>query len=170
MDNVYFDEIHKQAITAKTILKNVGLILAAIVLSYIFLCFSQFLGSLTLLLIVGAFVGAIYLIKTSSKEYEYIYTDGEVDIDMISGKTRRKRVSTIKPENIIKFEKYTPDSHKRLNTPDVIKHLDFSTGNPHDTYIVLASINSTKTLILFSPSKRLLDAWEPILRKRRIIL
>lgn len=170
MDNVYFDEIHKQATTPKVILRNVGLILAAFLLSYIFLCLSSYLLSFTLLLIVGAFVGAIYLIKISSKEYEYIYTDGEIDIDMISGKTRRKRMITIKPETISKFEKYTQDSYKRLNTPDVVKHLDFSTGNIHDTYIILATINSTKTLILFSPSKRLLDAWEPILRKRRVIL
>lgn len=170
MENVYFDEIHKQSTTPKTILVNIGLIFLAFLVSFICLLFANYLGSLTLLLMVGAFAGAIYLIKISSKEYEYIYTDGEIDIDMISGRTRRKRMVTIKPENMQKLEKYTPDSYKRLKTPDVIKNLDFSTGNPHDTYIILTNLNSTKTLILFSPSQRLLDSWEPILRKRRIIL
>lgn len=170
MENVYFDEIHKQALKGTTVLKNVGLILAAFVVSFICILFTAYLGPFTLLLIVGAFVGAFYLIKTSSKEYEYIYTNGEIDIDMISGKTSRKRMVTIKPENMSKLEKYTPDSYKRLKTPDIIKNLDFSSGNPHDTYIIVTTLNSTKTLILFSPSQRLLEAWEPVLRKRRIIL
>jgi len=170
MESVYFDEIHKKAITPKTVLCNIGLIIAAFLLSFIFILFSNYLMSLTLLLIVGAFFGAFYLIKTSSKEYEYIYTDGEIDVDMISGRSRRKRLVTIKTEFITNIEKYTVDSHKRLSTPDVKKTLDLSDGNPHNSYIVMANINSTKTMIILSPSQRLMEAWEPHLRKRRIML
>lgn len=170
MENVYFDEIHKKIITPKTVLCNLGLVFAAIALSFIFILFSNFLMSFTLLFIVGAFFGAFYLIKTSSKEFEYIYTDGEIDIDMISGRTRRKRMVTIKPEQLVSFEKYTSDSHKRLLTPDVKKTLDLSDGNPHNSYIVMANINSTKTMLILSPSERLLKAWEPHLRKRRILI
>ena len=170
MDSTYFDEIHKKEITLKTVLCNVGLIVAAILLSFIFMLFSGFLQSFTLLLIVGAWVGAIYLIRTSSKEYEYILTDGEIDVDVISGMSRRKRIITIKPEQVTAFEKFTPDCMKRLSTPDVKKNLDLSSGNPHNSYVVTANINSTKTLIVISPSERLLEAWKPHLRKRRILL
>ncbi len=170
MESIYFDEIHKKALTPKTILCNIGLVFAAFLLSFIFMLFSNYLMSLTLLLIAGAFFGAFYLIKTSSKEYEYIYTDGEIDVDMISGRTRRKRIVTIKTENVNILEKYTADSYKRLSTPDIKKNLDLSTGNPHESYIIIATINSTKTLIVLSPSQRLMEAWEPHLRKRRIML
>ncbi len=170
MESIYFDEIHKKAVTAKTILCNIGLIVAAFLLSFIFVLFSNYLMSLTLLFIAGAFFGAFYLIKTSNKEYEYIYTDGEIDVDMISGRTRRKRIITLKSEQVTNIEKYTVDSHKRLSTPDVKKTLDLSDGNPHNSYIIMANINSTKTMIILSPSQRLMDAWTPHLRKRRIML
>lgn len=170
MENVYFDEIHKQKTKGMTLARNVLIIVGAFLLSYIFLLLMSFLGSLTLLLIVGAFVGAYYIVKLTSKEFEYIYTNGEIDVDMISGKTRRKRMVTIKPENVFAFEKFTDSSYQRLATPDVVKEHDFSSGVPHDTYIVVANVNSTKSLILISPSQRFLDNWEPILRKRRIIV
>lgn len=170
MENIYFDEIHKKIITPKTVLCNIGLVFAAFILSFIFILFSNFLMSFTLLLIFGAFFGAFYLIKTSSKEFEYIYTDGEIDVDMISGRTRRKRIVTIKAEQLVAMEKYTNDSKKRLSTPDVKKTLDLSDGNPHNSYILIANINSTKTMLILSPSERLMEAWQPYLRKRRILV
>ncbi len=170
MENIYFDEIHKKIITPKTVLCNIGLVFAAFILSFIFILFSNFLMSFTLLLIFGAFFGAFYLIKTSSKEFEYIYTDGEIDVDMISGRTRRKRIVTIKSEQIVTLEKYTNDSKKRLSTPDVKKTLDLSDGNPHNSYILIANINSTRTMIILSPSERLMEAWQPYLRKKRILV
>ena len=170
MESTYFDEIHKKELTLKTILCNVGLVFAATLLTFIFMLFSMFLQSFTLLLIAGAWFGAIYLIRTSSKEYEYIFTDGEIDIDVISGKTRRKRMITIKPEQIVSVEKYTDGCMQRLLTPDVKNKHDFSSGNHHTSYVIMANINSTKTLIVLSPTERFIESWKPYLRKRRILL
>ena len=77
---------------------------------------------------------------------------------------------TIKPEQIVSVEKYTDGCMQRLLTPDVKNKHDFSSGNHHASYVVMANINSTKTLIVLSPTERFIEAWKPYLRKRRILL
>lgn len=46
----------------------------------------------------GSLYGGYILITNMSVEYEYIVTNGEMDIDKIIAKRRRKRLITVKPD------------------------------------------------------------------------
>lgn len=165
MESLYFDEIHKGGKDTKNLLIKVGIIALGVILTLIFLVltFTAF-GQFAFLLAVGSAVGTGYLIRYKSKEYEYIFTNGEVDIDMISGRMMRKRLCTIKPEEIENIMKYSDEEYKKLSS-SAVKVLDASTGIKEDCYLISVSLNHTKTLVIMSPTSRLIDAWKPYLKK-----
>lgn len=165
MDSIYFDEIHKGGCDLKSRLIKAGIIVAAIFLTMLFMlfAFSKF-GQIAFLLAVGTVVGAYYLIKYRNKEYEYIFTDGEVDIDIINGQISRKRSCTIKPENVEVIVKYSDEDYNKYKNT-VVKALDYSSGIREESYILVVNVNHTKLLIIMSPTQRLIEAWKPYLKK-----
>ena len=165
MDSLYFDEIHKGGKDPKSMFIKVGIILLGLLLSFVFLVltFTKF-GQFAFLFFCGTIFGMFYLLKYRSKEYEYIFTNGEIDIDIISGRMTRKRCCTIKPENVEVITKYSEEEYKK-HAGSVIKILDLSTGIREDCYILIVNLNHTKMMIIISPTQRLIEAWKPYLKK-----
>lgn len=60
------------------------------------------------LIITGvAIYGGIYLTKMLNVEYEYIVTNGDMDIDIITSKSNRKRLISFKCSDIEAIQRYT---------------------------------------------------------------
>ncbi len=163
MEQIYFDEIHKRGINGKTVFLKTLIIGGCIVLCPVLFILG---GPLGLALAAGAIYGAYYLFQKLNCEYEYIYTGGEIDIDVIYGKARRQRLITVKPRQVEfmgKANQYLAEYRKK---PDIQKILDFSDGNPEGQYLVIVNSNHLKKLVLFSPSERLVEQIRPYLRER----
>lgn len=64
---------------------------------------------LCLILIGFGIYGAIQLTKMLDGEYEYILTNGEIDIDIITAKSNRKRIITFNCSDIERIERYNPE-------------------------------------------------------------
>lgn len=62
---------------------------------------------LFVLVIIGVWFGAIRLIGNFRIEYEYIITNGDLDIDVIIDKSRRKRIASIKCGEIESIKRYS---------------------------------------------------------------
>jgi len=169
MESLYFDEIHKGGKDPKSILLKILILTVAVVLCYICLCFvfTPF-GQFAFLFFCGSIAGAVYLFRRMDKEYEYIFTNGEIDIDVISGRLSRKRACTIKPEHIEIFLKNSDENYKKYSKM-VVKSSDYSTRIKSDCYIVVVNINHTKMLIVFSPSERLVEALAPYIKKLEVL-
>ncbi len=65
---------------------------------------------LFILLCLAAFYGGIMLTKKLNVEFEYIFTNGEIDIDMITAKSERKRMETFNVKDIVRVEKYNREN------------------------------------------------------------
>ncbi len=61
---------------------------------------------LCLLLVGFGLYSAVQLTKMLDGEYEYILTNGEIDIDVIIGKSKRNRIITFNCADIERIEKY----------------------------------------------------------------
>lgn len=166
MDNLYFDEIHKGGSDNKSKALKALLIVLCVVLSLMLAFFALFsrYGQVAFTALCGVIFGTYYLIRYRSKEYEYIFTNGEIDIDIISGKMTRKRVCTIKPENVEDIAKYSTESYNKHKN-SVIKIMNLSDNVKENCYILIVNINHTKMMLIISPTKRLIDAWKPYLKK-----
>lgn len=165
MENLYFDEIHKGGRDTKSMLIKATILAVGILLLFIFgiLIFSKF-RQFAFLFFCGTIFGMYYLLKYRSKEYEYIFTNGEIDIDIISGQISRKRSCTIRPQDVEVIAKYSKEEYKK-HSGRVIKTLDLSSGIKENCYILVVNLNHTKMMIIISPSERLIEAWRPYLNK-----
>lgn len=97
----------------------------------------------SVLLIVGGFViwplliaGAVLAVVTAivtpkfNVEYEYLYVNGELDIDAIYSKQKRKRVGSF---DMAELEILAPENSHALDfykNNKSLKVLDFTSGNP----------------------------------------
>lgn len=109
---------------------------------------------LGILLGVGIIYLGIYLSMNSFYEYEYIFTNGELDIDKIIAKRKRKRLVTVEVKSLSDFGKY--ENMKNNNPEATIIHAH--DGCAENTYY--ADFKSQKyglTRLLFSPDERLLN-------------
>lgn len=94
------------AITALSILVAVGLSV---------LCF-LFLGMLFIIVAVGTGYAAYYVITAQTVEYEYCVTNGDIDIDSIVAKRKRRRIVSVagrKIESLEPFGGAIPDGFDR---------------------------------------------------------
>lgn len=101
------------------------------------------------LLACGALWGAYILIGKSSIEYEYIVTNGEMDIDKIIQRRRRKRIITVKAKNIRTIEPMRVDNTNYKQVIDVSRN----DKNATDTYMLITEDNIK---IIFNPSEKML--------------
>ena len=106
----------------------------------------------------GAAFGAYVLIGRLNKEYEYIFTNGELDIDVIYNKSYRKRLFTGNVRDFEFMAHIDDQNHKNSIAHTNIK-LDYSTGVPSErSYIFIANYNSKRTAFIIEPNDEMLEA------------
>ena len=162
MEQIYFDEIHKKQADTKSILIKMLIVLACMVLCPVLFLLG---GQLGLLLVAAVIYGAYFLFQRLNKEFEYIYTNGEVDIDVIFGRTSRKRLITIKANQVEVMAK-TENGFERYRKNPAFRFLDASSGDWEDAYYAVVNTDGQKMLVLFSPSNRLVDNLKFYLKDR----
>lgn len=81
-------------------LKRTVIFIAALLIAVVLFII---LNVMSLVLIALLFWGAYLLIKNFDVEYEYICTNGDLDIDKITAKSRRKRLISIDLKNVLYF-------------------------------------------------------------------
>lgn len=91
MADVFVEQIVKKKRTASDIIKNVLVVIAAFLVAATVLVIQ-----ITRLIFPFVFAMAVYFtynfIRNSSIEYEYSVTNGELDVDSIAGRRKRRRI------------------------------------------------------------------------------
>lgn len=170
VSDTFIEQIIKQKPSAMDILKRflVGMVGAtlAIVATFIFLN-SPTLGPIALLVAVGAVYFSVRIITAFSFEYEYIYTNGEIDVDRIAGKRKRKRITTVKITAFDVFEKYDFQKHSKEKF-DVKINASISPLDEGTYCAIYTGKEGKRCILLFSPNERLLEAIGSIAKRRRV--
>lgn len=157
MAEVFKEYLIKQKKSPKDMMMQVGLVVGAIVLSVIaFIVGGDFIGPLV---IVGIVFGTGFLFNKFSREYEYILTNNELDIDVVFNRASRKRIITINMKKIdimasIKDERYGAELNKAG-----LKVINASENtNEADTYAIITQSEKYGTCkILITPNDVMLD-------------
>ncbi len=106
---------------------------------------------------VAALFGAYYLISNLSIEYEYIVTNGEIDVDKIMAKRRRKRLLTANARTFESFGLYRQQDHVGKDYTSRVYASESADENT-SYYAVFTHVKLGKTLLVFTPDERVLDA------------
>jgi len=108
--------------------------------------------------IAGVILAAVmlYIFPRLNVEYEYVFVDGQIDFDRISGKAKRKtmlRIDLEQVEIIAPQGSHALDSYN--NIPLVKK--DFSSGDKFTKpYIIIVSVKEKKYQIAFEPNEKMI--------------
>lgn len=151
--DTFVEQIVRKKKDLKESLIVIGVLLAAIVLTVVMWVY---LGALGAMLIVGVGYGAWWLITSQNKEYEYCVTEGDIDIDLITAKRKRKRVVSVSGAKIERLLPYTAEvSQHGYQRVLVAAESAKEAGLWYFTY---HSKKNGHTLIVFRPTERVLRA------------
>ena len=120
----------------------------------VFLALTTVLGVIALLVVGGI---SYFVFQNMNLEYEYLYVNGELDVDKIMSKTKRKRVASIEME---KVELVAPLKSHELDyyrNNKGIKIVDYSSGEEdHDIYAIILNGEKGMQMIYFEPNNIIL--------------
>lgn len=152
MNDVYTEQlIKKKKSTSQWLLE--GILLAVTFFSiYGILHFPIFIF-LTAILIAGN----VFLYLEFDAEYEYLFVNGELDIDKIMHKSRRRRICTIKLEEI---ELLAPYGAGELRQYQRARKSDYSSGIPGSyTYVLVVRSGGALRKLIFEPNQTIIDGY-----------
>jgi hypothetical protein len=99
------------------------------------------------------------VIPRTDLEYEYLFVNGEFDIDMVMAKSKRKKVMSV---NLSEADLIAPlNSHKMdyYNGNSRMKTLDYSSGNPeHKRFAIIMKAGGENSRIIIEPDDEMAKA------------
>ena len=133
-----------------------------IALMVIYVVFLQFLAGKVVFLIpfeIAIVVFAVYkIIASMNVEYEYSVTNGDLDIDKIVAKKRRKKFARVKLRDVEYFAPFE-DEHIKVAEESGAKKI-YNAASSFDAprlYFVLYYNNSEKVCLLFEPTDEMIE-------------
>jgi len=151
MNQIYAEAGVMRKDTMTTMLYRVLMILGIIFGVYITLL-GQTLG------VIGVAIIAVivFLFPRLKVEYEYVFVDGQLDFDKITGKSKRKNLLRIDFEQvdiIAPMNSHALDTYANIQT----EKKDFSSRDRSSKpYVIVANIQNKKVLIIFEPNEKML--------------
>jgi len=149
----------------KALILSVGVLLF---LLFFFLSgYTQLFGTYIFVVGVGFVALAWYIVSGLNLEFEYIYTNGEIDIDKISAKRKRKRLISVRVSLFQEFGIYNHEEQKAIKY-DIRYYAGINPLEPDSYYAVFPDKEGKKCLLVFNPNERLLEKISALFKKRGI--
>ena len=158
--DTFIEQIVKKKKTASEWLVIIGTLLAAVALLLLILNIPILMAIpiLPTLLMVGIGYGGWWLITNQNIEFEYCVTNGDIDIDIITAKRKRKRIVSVvgrKVESLLPYDSAKVDEK-------VYQRVVIAAPSKNEAglwYFTYHSKKSGHTLVVFQPEQRVLSAF-----------
>lgn len=160
MDN-FAEQLVKKQISGgerfRTVALMVGgglLILFLVVTSFLSLGTGLF-SFVGMVLAIAAAVMTYLTYRNTQVEYEYTYTNGELDVDKIIARSKRREMITVDVKKFTDFGKY--DENTPEETADMTVVLATDNILSHEYYADFSSEDFGLTRLIFCPDERMLE-------------
>ena len=168
--DVFIEQIIKRKITGKDKLIMLLLLLAAAVLSFLAITLlpavAPMLSTISIFVVAGLFYGAWRIITNYYVEFEYAITNGDITVDKIIYRRKRKRVVSVDAKEVEAMGKYNAAEHQHR---EYGKRL-IAAKDPNDAenswYITFHNQEFGNTILVFTPDERTLGAIKPFLKRQ----
>jgi len=167
MGDVFKEQIVKRQGTMKDTGIKVCLVIIVLLIGFVVFVNIPQLG---VLVWFALGFGARFLMSYLNVEYEYVFTNGELDIDIIYDKSRRKRVfsANVKQFEIMAHIENKEHEHTFSSAHEV---RDYSSGvNGPDTYMFFTVYQGKKVKVIIDPNEKMLKAFSGVLTRRNLHL
>lgn len=162
MSDYYTEQLVKQKTKVTSIMAKAGLILVTVLSVLLGLMFP-----FGMILPVIMIVLDVILFKRFDLEFEYLYVNGDLDIDKIMSKQKRKRVfeTTVRDMEVL-----AASGSIELQQYQNLKTYDFSSGvEGAKTYEMVTSYKGQNVKIIFEPNNTILEGMK-MLAPRKVFI
>lgn len=129
--------------------------LAVLICVFAFLSLFGVNPAIPFLISCGAIYGAYKISSLLNIEYEYIITNGTLDIDKIVNKSKRVRLTSVELSTVSVLEKYNPNKNYG-DKKSVPLACDKTDQNAY--FITATTVNGKSRSFVFAPNQKLQDA------------
>ncbi|MDD6877373.1 MAG: DUF6106 family protein [Clostridiaceae bacterium] len=165
MGDTFLEYIVKKAPETKTSLLKVAIILGTVFVCYfgmVFIMSSETLaqfGSIFLLLICGIVYGAYRLFTSFNLEFEYIVTNGELDVDKIIARRSRKRLCSLRPVEVEIMAPYNDEYKNQYDRGEFALTVDASSSKyAKSRWFILADTKKYgRVRLLWEPTDKMIE-------------
>ena len=156
MSDLYQEHLVKKERTAA----DSAVRIAVIGFTALFVVAGLFITPFALLLaLVLGLAGYFILFPRTDLEYEYLYVNGELDIDKIMAKSKRKRVKNLDIKNADLVAPLTSHRMDYYNNNQKMKVYDFSSGNAeHKRFAMMIRDNGESCKVILEPDEKMIQA------------
>lgn len=159
MDN-FAEQLVKKQLTSGERMKNMAVIVCGILLTValaavaVLMLGNPIVSFVGLILAAATGYGTYFLSQSGQIEYEYTFTNGELDIDKIIAKRRRKGMITVDVGKFTAFGKYSDEIEETEDMTVIFATDNIASG---EYYADLTTETYGSTRIVISPDERMLD-------------
>lgn len=153
MNDSYVELLVKRKTPISAHLVNV--MMAALTLISLFLAFTFNLWSV--LLFCGVSFCSYLIFRNSRVEFEYLFIDGQLSVDQILGRTKRKKICDI---DIADIQIIAPSGSEALKNyrSGLTRVVDFGSHMPGaKTYTAIVASGGGPKEVIFEPDEKMLD-------------
>ncbi|OPX45384.1 hypothetical protein CLHUN_07540 [Ruminiclostridium hungatei] len=163
--DIFLEKIVKRRKTIVDIMVSISIILSALII-ILFLFSLSFLSAFLPFLIVGIGYLAYMFVRNRSVEYEYIVTNGDLDIDMIIAQRKRKRIFSGSCKDFDMVAKLTSGQFDS-NVQSIKKRINaFTSIDSPDIYFITATKEGNRTLVLFEPHPKMVESFKKYIPRK----
>lgn len=153
--DLFTEVLVRQRWNAVDYLRIAGLMLVYVILLGLMIFFIQYIVSFFILIFAFLTYGLYFLLNRTRREYEYIATNGNLDVDEIIARSRRRRIFSAEPGDIEAYGSCKTDSYKDYARGHV-RIIDCrSRIQDQDEYFVLALYDGKRTLLWMDASEKI---------------
>lgn len=163
--DIFLEKIVKHKKTFMDTLISVGIVVLALLLIVILSSFPSIRG-FSPFYIVGLGYLAYFFIRNRNIEYEYIVTNGDLDIDTIIAQRKRKRLFSAECRNFEVVAKMNSDQYD-YNMKSIKNRIyAVSSMESQDIYFISLVKDGQKTLVFFEPHPKMIESFKKYIPRK----
>lgn len=124
---------------------------------------------ISMFLVVGLIYLAYRLITSRNVEFEYVVTNGDLDIDKIVARRKRKRIFSASCKEFDIVAKVSSNSFSQ-SVQSIKNRIDASSSpSSPDAYFVTLTYKGEKTLVIFEPTEKMLNNFKTFIPRKMML-
>lgn len=152
MDDFYTEQLIKKQTDMKDVLVKAVLVALTIVSALSIFMFVFGIIALIVMIIVD-----VIMFPRLKVEYEYLFVNGDLDIDKIMNKSKRKKIFSVTADQL---EMLAPVGSIELMQYKKVKTYDYSSGTGNGKlYALVAAIGGEMCQVVFEPNETIVEGF-----------
>ncbi|MGI6777975.1 MAG: DUF6106 family protein [Acetivibrionales bacterium] len=164
--DTFIEKIVAKRRTVKDFLIAAGLVLATIILIPV-VTRIPLVNTFTPIIAVGLIYIDYRLITSRSIEYEYAVTNGDLDIDTIIARRKRKRIFSANCKDFEIVARLKTNRDKAGQLGNIVKRIEaVSSMDSEDIFFVTLNYKGERTAVFFEPDERMIRSFKTFIPRK----